>query len=655
MHFTIGHMHFIVGITDLETPIPVHKDELGVLRTIMTQMSLNEGFRWFDERGRVGAYKELKQLHDMHSFFPRNPRTLSSEERKRALSSLIFLKEKKTGEVKGLTCVNGAPQREYIRKEDAASPTVATDSVFITGAVDAFQRHDVAFLDLPEAFLHTPTDEKVIMTLRGELCELMCLVDPKLYRKHVCRDKKGNPVLYVELYKSLYGLMRSALLFYKKLRKELEDYGFKMNPYDMCVGNMETRTGNQLTVLWHVDDLKISCRDKFEVTRLICYLKGIYGDNITVHRGGKGEYLGMLLDFTTPGVFQVDMSRYVEEILSDFPESVKKTSPTPHTDELFKVCDEDNGKLLPEEMAVRFHRSTAQLLFLSTRAQKDIQTAVSFLTTRVKQPDEDDWGKLRRVMQYLQGTKTLKLRIEVHGLRVMRWFVDAAHMVHWDCKGQTGAAMTLGRGAVLSYSWKQKINTKSSTETELVGVDDAMSNILWSLYFMQEQGYGTTHAMIYQDNKSAILLESNGNISSGKRTKHIKAKYFFIADKVADGDVKIRHIPTTSMWADMNTKPKQGLPYRIDRSHMMNCSVEMNADGDTLNKGTPFPGFQTTTVFPDSSQECVGRHGNTGSKTGSPYSGHTGGSSNVTSIDRHTGRSSSVTSLVTKNLRRLLI
>jgi hypothetical protein len=94
---------------------------------------------------------------------------------------------------------------------------------------------------------------------------------------------------------------------------------------------METQTGNQLTVLWHVDDLKISCRDKFEVTRLICYLKGIYGDNITVHRGGKGEYLGMLLDFTTPGVFQVDMSRYVEEILSDFPESVKKLAlpPTP--------------------------------------------------------------------------------------------------------------------------------------------------------------------------------------------------------------------------------------------------------------------------------------------------------------------------------------
>jgi len=88
--------------------------------------------------------------------------------------------------------VNRAPQREYIRKEDVASTTVATDSKFITGAIDAYQQQDVAFLDLPGAFLCTLMDEKVIMTLSGELCELMCMVEPKLYRKYVCRDKNGN-------------------------------------------------------------------------------------------------------------------------------------------------------------------------------------------------------------------------------------------------------------------------------------------------------------------------------------------------------------------------------------------------------------------------------------------------------------------------------
>jgi hypothetical protein len=252
---------------DLDKPFEIQHDEVEVLGIIMAQMSLKEGLRLFGERAENGATKEMKQLHDMKTFFPRDARSLSRDERVKALSSLIFLKEKASGEIKGRTCINGAPQREYIKKEDAASPTVATDSVFITGAIDAHEERHNASCDLPGAFLHTVTDEKVIMVLRGELCELMVKVDPKLYRKYVTRDKRGKPILYVQLYKSLYGLMRSALLFYCKLRGELEAYGFKVNPYDPCVANMET-PGGQMTVLWHVDDLKMSCKDNFELTKL---------------------------------------------------------------------------------------------------------------------------------------------------------------------------------------------------------------------------------------------------------------------------------------------------------------------------------------------------------------------------------------------------
>eukprot|EP00804_Cyclotella_cryptica_P004760 CCRYP_016243-RA/>CCRYP_016243-RA protein AED:0.42 eAED:0.46 QI:0/0/0/1/0/0/2/0/171 len=156
---------------------------------------------------------------------------------------------------------------------------------------------------------------------------------------------------------------------------------------------------------------------------------------MTVHRGGKGKYLGMHLDFTEDGVFRVDMSKYVEDVIEGFPEKIEKASPTPHSDSLFSVEEEDTQKVLCEDKAMQFHRTTAQLLFLCTRARKDIQTAVSFLTTRVKQPTEQDWTKLRKVLQYLHGTKSLKLRIQVRDMRVMHWYVDAAHMVHWDCKG----------------------------------------------------------------------------------------------------------------------------------------------------------------------------------------------------------------------------
>jgi hypothetical protein len=433
---------------------------------------------------------------------------------------------------------------------------VSTDSVLITGAIDAYEGRDDALCDLPGAFLHTLTDKKVIMILCGELCELMCMIDPKLCQKYICKDKRGKPILYVELYKSLYGLMRSALLFYKKLKKELIAYGFTMNPYDMCVANMTTKMGNILTVLWHVEDLKLSCKDSFENTKLLCYLKKIYGEKMAVHCRGVGDYLGMRLTFSENGVFQVDMQQYTEEILHEFPEAIKKGSPSPHNENLFKVQGEEEATYLPEEQALKFHRTTAQLLFLASRARRDIQTAMSFLTMRVKKPDEDDWIKLRRVLQYLKGTSSLTLRITVDDLTRTKWFVDGAHMVLWDCKGQTGAGMTLGKGAVLSYSWKQKVNTKSSTETEFVAVDDATGNVLWSLYFIQSQGYDVQHALIYQDNKSAILLESNGKMLSSKRTKHIKAKYFFITDKIEQGEIRIQHIPTERMWIENLYKAK---------------------------------------------------------------------------------------------------
>ena len=97
------------------------------------------------------------------------------------------------------------------------------------------------------------------MMLRGELREIMVQVDPKLYRPFVSLDRKGTPVLYVQLFKSMYGLLRSALLFYRKLKKEFIEYGFIMNPYDPCVANKDTPAG-QMTVVWHVDDFKYHAR-----------------------------------------------------------------------------------------------------------------------------------------------------------------------------------------------------------------------------------------------------------------------------------------------------------------------------------------------------------------------------------------------------------
>ena len=120
---------------------------------------------------------------------------------------------------------------------------------------------------------------------------------------------------------------------------------------------------------------------------------------------------------------------------------------------------------------------------MCTRERQDIQTAVAFLTTRVKEPDEDNWGTLKRVLKYLNGTKYLKLTLSVKNLGMLKWYINGSHNVKADCRGQGGAVFTLGKGVTTSYSRKVKLNTRSLTETELVVVDMFMLEMLWLLHF----------------------------------------------------------------------------------------------------------------------------------------------------------------------------
>jgi len=294
----------------------------------------------------------------------------------------------------------------------------------------------------------------------------------------------------MKLSKALYGMLKSALWFYEKLRKDLEAYGFKVNPYDPCVANADIN-GSQMTVTWHVDDLKVSHADEKEIDKFAAYLKGIYKKadlKLTDNRGDVHDYLGMDLDYSTPGVARISMIKYLDGILRGFSEELGSPAPSPAASHLFQVRDDGEAVLLDKKRAQEFHTVTAQLLFLSSRARRDIQLTVAFLTTRVKQPDMDDWGKLRRVLKYLKGTRHMKLTISINDLSTVRWWVDASDRTHEDCKGHTSVMMTLGKGALVSGSRKHKINTKSSTEAELVALDDALPTILWVLYFVEAQG-----------------------------------------------------------------------------------------------------------------------------------------------------------------------
>jgi hypothetical protein len=115
---------------------------------------------------------------------------------------------------------------------------------------------------------------------------------------------------------------------------------------------------------------------------------------------------------------------------------------------------------------------------------------------------------VRRRQDYRRdsGTRTLLLVLCAEGCGLLKWWVDASFAVHPNMRGYSGGELSLGKGFPIVSSIKHKLNTRSSTETELVGVDDFMPAICWTRYFLEAQGYGVI--------KSAILLEQNGKASS---------------------------------------------------------------------------------------------------------------------------------------------
>ena len=243
-------------------------------------------------------------------------------------------------------------------------------------------------------------------------------------------------------------------------------------------------------------------------------------------------------------------------------------SPTPAAAHLFNVSE--NPIPLGQKDAEIFHHFVAKALFLCKRARPDIQTAVAFLSTRVKNPDKDNYKKLSKLVQYLRATKDLVLTLEPDNLHVIKWWVDASFAVHTNMKSHAGGAMSLGKGVSYGTSTRQKLNTKSSTEAELVGVNDVMPQVLWTRYFMKAQDYKVHGNILYQDNQSTILLANNGRGSSSKRTLHINIRYFFITDRIASKEVHVEYCPTGDMIADFFSKPLQGTLFRKLRDFILN-------------------------------------------------------------------------------------
>jgi hypothetical protein len=206
-------------------------------------------------------------------------------------------------------------------------------------------------------------------------------------------------------------------------------------------------------------------------------------------------------------------------------------------------------------------RTVLSLLFIT---RMDILLPVVFLCTRVSKSTTQDEYKLLRLLEYISGTLHLKYTLGADNLRKLRAWVDASYAVHPDYKSHTGGVMSFGTGGFICKSSKQKLNTKSSTEAELVGASDYLPNILWVKMFMEAQGYPLGENYLEQDNESAIKLEKNGRMSAGPRSRHINIRHFWIKDRSQQENISIRHCPTLNMLGDFFYQTSPGQSFSSD-------------------------------------------------------------------------------------------
>jgi hypothetical protein len=153
-----------------------YQEEPDIVTAKMTQLSLEAGLKEWGKKRFKASHSEMKQLNLRKTFKPKHWRELSKAQRYTVLESHMFLKLKRDGKIKGRTVAGGNKQCDYISKEDASSPTVATESVLLSCIIDAEEHRDVAVVDIPNACVQTRVENEKDMAfikIRGILVDIL--------------------------------------------------------------------------------------------------------------------------------------------------------------------------------------------------------------------------------------------------------------------------------------------------------------------------------------------------------------------------------------------------------------------------------------------------------------------------------------------------
>ena len=441
---------------------------------------------------------------------------------------------------------------------ESFAPTPFIQHIFALCAIAAKERQKVRTLDISGAFLNASLMHKrQFVILNKQLAEIVCKINPA-YRSCL----RANGTLYCRLQKALYGLTEAAKLWSDEVAKVMIAAGFQPSFIDSCVYT-KMINGAMCTVIVHVDDFKIMSTDIQALDFVEDIMRKAF-KKITVKNELQHDFLGMHFDYSEEGFVHITQPKFISEIIEMA--KVKRESENPAIPNLFYV--NENSPILKENERKQFHTLICKAQYLANRTRPDILPVAHFLSRRVNRLTEEDKDKMIKMAEYLFHSKQLGLRLGVIGDLRVTVYIDASYATHNDRKSQTGMCVTLGCGSVYSQSKRQKINTKSACEAELVGLSDGLGIPIQLQNFLLTIGYKLPPILVMQDNTSTIFLAMNGR-SNSDATRHVDIRYFWMNDRIKRKQIELQHVATLLMIADILTKPVQGLLFNDLRSRLL--------------------------------------------------------------------------------------
>ena len=517
------------------------------------QMSWGESLKKNPELTTAGGIKEIRQLLKKNVFDFMYYGDIPNEEKKTIIPSHLTCKEKIKNEILTevkLRLVGGG--NHQIRKEydDFYSSTIKTSSVFTMLAEAASKKLHLKSMDIEGAYLEADMDDIIVyMRINQKIAELFIRERPEL-KKYL-----HNGILYVKLKKALYGIIQAALKWKEKLSKELLELKYQQCTEDDCIF-FKIIDGYMIKIGVYVDDLLLSHKCKDVIDREILAI-GSRFSGYSESDGINFKFLGMKIARNSNMDVMVSMREYIKDICAEH--KVDFTSILPGTDDLF---DEDDTPLICEDERKIFHTGTAECLYLSKRVRCDILVNTSFLAGRVTCATKKNQEQLYKLLCYLFGTMNRGIIYRGGGSMEPEVYGDASFMIHEDTRSRGGDLVILSGGVVSAHSSKQSIITKSSTESELVNLDETvMAGALPTRRLLSSLQQSQKATKVYQDNDSVMKLIRRGKPIS-QRTKHISMKYFSVCEYITNKEIEVIWCPTGDMLADILTKQLTGKTFK---------------------------------------------------------------------------------------------